>query len=129
MKKVFAFIITLMYLGVSSGFVVAIHHCMGSVAGASLGMAGSNNTCGKCGMDRGSNKCCKDEVKLVKLQDAQKIGNGALQITIPTGIIHHSDYNNTDPVTGLTAFNMPAVHAPPGHVTTSRCLLHCVFRI
>ena len=129
MKKVFSFIIALIYLAVSSGIVVEIHHCMGTVAGASLGAAVTNNTCGKCGMDKGSNKCCKDEVKLVKLQDAQKLGNGALQITIPTVIIPHSDYNNTDPVIGLTAFNMPVVHAPPGHVTTSRCILHCVFRI
>lgn len=129
MKKVFAFVIALIYLAVSSGIVVEIHHCMGTVTGASLGAAVVSNTCGNCGMVKGSNKCCKDEVKLVKLQDAQKVSNGAWQINIPTVIIHHSDYNNTDPVIGLTAFNMPVVHAPPGHVTTSRCILHCVFRI
>ena len=129
MKKVFAIIIAVIYLAVSSGFVVEIHHCMGTVAGASLNLAGSNNTCGKCGMEKGSKKCCKDELKLVKLPDAQKPVNGALQLIVPTAISYHSYYNNTVPVTGQAAFGMPAVHAPPGHLTTSRCILHCVFRI
>ncbi len=66
-----------MYLLVSTGLLVEIHHCMGRVAGAELHLfaTASTTACGKCGMEKGleSRHCCKDEIKQVKISDDHQV--------------------------------------------------------
>jgi hypothetical protein len=66
MKKLFASILLLVYFVVSTGFVVSVHYCMNKVDSVQLGSG--DEECGKCGMIiEDSNRCCKDDVKLVKM--------------------------------------------------------------
>ncbi|HEU4470806.1 MAG TPA: hypothetical protein VFR58_06985 [Flavisolibacter sp.] len=69
MKRLLASIILLLYFTVSSGFVVSLHYCMNRLDSAQLGDSGSDK-CGKCGMHKGDNNCCRDEVKIVKLESS-----------------------------------------------------------
>ena len=71
MKKLFASILLLVYFTASTGFVVSIRYCMNKVDSVELGDT-SSDKCGKCGMHvEDSGGCCKDDVKMVKLQTDQ----------------------------------------------------------
>ena len=68
MKKLAASILVLVYLTVTTGFVVSVHYCMGKLSAIELGYTGKTD-CGKCGMNlQKSHGCCKDDVRLVKMQ-------------------------------------------------------------
>jgi hypothetical protein len=66
MKKILASILFLVYFAVSTGFVVSMHYCMDRFDSAQLGASG-NDKCPKCGMHKDGG-CCRDVVKVVKLQ-------------------------------------------------------------
>lgn len=67
MKKLTAFILLLIYFTVSTGFVVSMHYCMNQFDSVQVGAA--SDKCSKCGMHTAdSGGCCRDEVKVVKLQ-------------------------------------------------------------
>ncbi|HMR91348.1 MAG TPA: hypothetical protein PKC69_03495 [Chitinophagaceae bacterium] len=73
MKKAVVSILLLCYLAFTSGVVISQHFCMNKLDATSL-FAEKKDDCGRCGMDvADSNGCCKDEVKLVKLDEEQKI--------------------------------------------------------
>ena len=61
------------YLGVTTGVVINFHYCMEKLASAKL-FDTKSTKCGKCGMDiLGSNGCCRDEVKIVKMEEDQQV--------------------------------------------------------
>ena len=68
MKKLAAFILLLTYFIFSTGFVVSVHWCMNKVDSVQWGDTTSDE-CGKCGMHiQRSGGCCKDDVKVMKVQ-------------------------------------------------------------
>src|ERR1044072_4312735 len=91
MKKVFALFIAVLYLAVSSGLAVEIHHCMGKIADFSLKTSHSDK-CASCGMLKGTNKCCKDELKFIKIQDSYKLLNVNYELGVPEFDVHTSLY-------------------------------------
>ncbi len=72
MKKIIASIILISYLAVTCGVIVNFHYCMNRLASTQFFEAESK-TCGKCGMHTDdSNGCCRDEVKVIKMEVDQK---------------------------------------------------------
>ncbi len=72
MKKLVVIAICLAYLAVSSGVIVNLHYCMNRLASADL-FTSESEKCGKCGMDiHKSDGCCRDEVKLLKMDEDQR---------------------------------------------------------
>lgn len=80
-------------------------------------------------MEKGANKCCKDELKLIKLQDSYKLDSAGFRLSIDELVIiknHHlansslinqvssQDYNN---------------HSPPRYPAVPLCIMNCIFRI
>ncbi|MBS1655360.1 MAG: hypothetical protein JSU05_10980, partial [Bacteroidetes bacterium] len=75
MKKLLVSIIAVVYFAISSGVVINMHYCMNRFDSAQLG-AKTADYCSKCGMHTGKSKgCCHDEVKLIKLQQDQKLSD------------------------------------------------------
>jgi len=126
MKKFLIAILAIIYMGVSSGFAMTIHYCMGKIS--SVELLTHTDKCGKCGMKTGSG-CCKDDFKIFKINDAHKIISNDINIFSPVAIIdnlksildsdlHHtqitSNYNN---------------NSPPVSQGISLCILNSVFRI
>lgn len=71
MKSVLTTILLAVYFIVNTGFVVNLHYCMDRYHSWELGTS-EKEKCGTCGMKNStSNDCCRDEVKLVKLQQDQ----------------------------------------------------------
>ena len=98
MKKLFVFILSLLYLCSSAGAAVHVHYCMGELDGWAFGIQ-KDGTCSTCGMEKGksnNNNCCRDEQAFVKSTTDQrsieqsnvlpKITETKLPVTL-TGII------------------------------------------
>jgi hypothetical protein len=127
MKKVFALLMAVLYLTVSTGLAVEIHHCMGEITDFSL-TASTEKQCSSCGMAKGSNNCCKDELKFVKLQDAYKLLNVDYKFSIPQCILPKLYYSLTEVQLRPVSLTKESSHGPP-YYTSSLCILHSTFRI
>ncbi len=65
------FMVTMIYMTVSSGIAMEIHYCMGKQAGIDF-YDTATGKCGRCGMKEKKGGCCSDEHKFYKLADAHK---------------------------------------------------------
>jgi hypothetical protein len=129
MKKVLSLFIALLYLATSSGLALQVHYCMDQIAGFTLAQE-EQGSCGKCGMEKASGSCCKDELKFVKLEDAHKLLAADFQLHPPVAVIN--DYTGLFNITSIDLLQVsgPAyAHPPPGTSAKSLNILHCVFRI
>ena len=128
MKKLLASILLLVYFTVSTGFVVSVHYCMNKVDSIELG-DNSSDQCGKCGMHvEDSGGCCKDDVKMVKMQVDHSVAKTAspdFSLQLPGKAIH-SDYLFA--IANNTLNKYPLAHGPPLS-DQDTYLLNCVFRL
>ena len=130
MKKALLAILLVSYLAVSSGIVVNFHYCMNRLASTEW-FAMESKQCGECGMNmQKSHGCCHDEVKVVKMEDDQKITSSVsfdlptldMPAQIPSEFISTSFYN-----CNVTA--NPDNHPPPLLSDQDTYIANCVFRI
>jgi hypothetical protein len=128
MKRSAVAILAIIYLAISSGVVVNIHYCMGKMSSVKL-QAWVPNTC-ICGKKMESKKgCCKTELKVVKMQNAQKIAYAdyafnvpVTTIATPLNLLQSPFYNSTPAI-------LPGGHSPPILSGTDTYLRNCVFRV
>jgi hypothetical protein len=140
MKKTLVAILALVYFTTSVGATVHMHFCMDKLVSWGLGKNSTNKkSCSYCGMSKSptdkhcskENKgCCKDEQKIVKLENDQKISEASLQLSqisaeAVTPIF--SDYS-LEYISSITEV-YPVTHAPPGTQNVSLFVLNCIFRI
>ena len=74
MKRLLTLFIALIYLVMSTGFVMNSHYCMGKLSSIELGRLEVKKCI--CGMRIDStkkNKCCHSKVDVVKLEDSLKL--------------------------------------------------------
>jgi len=127
MKKFSIAILAFIYLGVSSGIAMNVHYCMGKIS--SVDLMHNSDKCGKCGMKKGKGGCCKDEFKIVKLNDAHKLISNEVNFSIPVGAVNNN-YSNYNTNLVFKEINyLVNNNSPPGSQCTSLNILHCVFRI
>ena len=128
MKKLFASILLLVYFTVSTGFVVSVHYCMDKVDSVQLGDT-SADKCGKCGMHiESSDGCCKDDVKMIKMQVDQSFA----KIAVPDFSLHlavlQADEYYVVAYTNTPEEKHPLAHGPPISKQDTY-LQNCVFRL
>jgi hypothetical protein len=113
MKKLTAAILLLVYFVVSTGFVVSVHYCMNKVNAVELGHI-TTEECGKCGMFvEDSDGCCKDEVKVVKMQVDGLIAKiTAATFSLPPVVSTTTDFLFT-PLFYKLEKAEPVAHGPP----------------
>jgi hypothetical protein len=132
MKKFIISILAVLYLGLSTGATVHMHFCMGKLIGSSLWHNDTSDLCSKCGMQKkaSKNKCCKDEHKVVKIEQDQKItivDENLTDISL-IDIIDDNFIINTAFVNTLIE-EASISNAPPLGVKTPIYIRNCVFRI
>lgn len=124
MKKFTIAILAIFYLTVSSGIAMSIHYCMANVVSVSL--MHTEDEDGGCGMEKG---CCKDEFKIVKLNDSHKLISNDIKIFTPELILNNSKTNlDTRLLANLNSSEFKN-HSPPQSSGFSLNILYCVFRI
>ncbi len=129
MKRFAATLLAIIYFSVSSGMVMNMHYCMGKLSSVKLAvLPDATCACGKKAEKK--MKCCRTEVKLVKVTDVQQKSVIAdvsfpLPIAAPVAelnLLQASFYN--------AQINVhPQVHAPPLLSEQDTYLRNCVFRI
>ncbi len=133
MKKLLVSIFAVFYLGLSSGAVVHLHYCMDKLVEWNLLNEGNNDLCGNCGMPKNhkknKNDCCREDVQLLKITDAQKITDNInpahLSITLaPVPSFIETACTNIPEVILNNSFIPPPLLHDPGIF-----LRNCVFRI
>jgi hypothetical protein len=130
MKKIVVSILLICYLAVSSGVIINFHYCMNRLASTEL-FAFEGERCGKCGMHTDeSNGCCRDEVKIVKMVDDQKLTAAFAYVHLSLDAISQkpSDFIVT------SFYNVPLTrhflnHFPPLLSEQDTYLQNSVFRI
>jgi len=128
MKKASGIILLAVYFVFSSGLVVNMHCCMKSMDSIQAGSS-SVIPCSREDMHpSGTNKCCGNEVKILKIIDDQQVtgivfGFSSPHISAGTSAIFDSKLFS-GMVTGCTTDN----HSPPLNKRDSY-LQNCVFRI
>ena len=79
MKRLLTLLIALIYLVMSTGFVMNSHYCMGKLSSIELGRSEVKKCI--CGMRIDStkkNKCCHSIIDVVKLEDSHKSTTSAV---------------------------------------------------
>ncbi len=128
MKKFAASILLLFYFVVSTGFVVSVHYCMDKVNAVELSDI-TNQECSKCGMFiKESDGCCKDEVKVVKMQVDQLIAKLVKADFILPFIVSNSTQYLFTPLLNKIERSEPVAHGPPLSEQDTYLQI-CVFRI
>ena len=129
MKKFITVIIALAYFTVSTGFTVNLHYCMDKLYAAELG-ASTIDKCSKCGMEiETSNGCCKDDVKIIKLQQDQTPAQFvAVDFFLTPAQLPQSGFLNIEDYRGVILPEQKA-HAPPLLNYQYTYLTNCVFRL
>ena len=132
MKKFIVSILAFLYLGLSTGATVHMHFCMGKFIGSSLWHNEKSDLCSKCGMTKtnSKNKCCKDEHKVIKVEQDQKSADAAYQMVQLTSVL-----------ISFSHFVIPEIYvssiiegglysnAPPLTYQVPIYIRNCVFRI
>jgi hypothetical protein len=133
MKRLFIFVLAVLYISSSCEASVYLHYCMGKAIGFSFSQEKSG-TCHRCGMKKSAKGmgCCKDEQKIIKTDKTQKItdlvSSGSQQkkfITVLTAY-HALTANTRQP---STVIYYP-FHGPPrGKSKVPLYLMNCLFLI
>ena len=127
MKKFIFLILTLAYITSTSGATIYLHECMGKVIDWNLHANGDK--CEKCGMHKNNaGDCCKDIVKVYKLQTAH---------SIPTFDFHLFSLALTPPAFFLqdvkifytASITQPYYVSPPPKASVGICVFNCTFLI
>lgn len=113
MKKLATTILLLIYFVVSTGFVVSVHFCMDELNSIELGEV-TDSECNQCGMIiKDSDGCCKDEVKVMKMQVDQNLAK-LVKISFPIPLItSFSTQFLFTPLVSDASANEPVAHGPP----------------
>ena len=130
MKKIFAAIVLLAYFTVSTGFTVNLHYCMNELSSWDIGHS-DDEMCGQCGMKvKRSSGCCKNEVKVVKLQqDVTGAHAIAYNFSIPALSTHSFEILSIAPSILEREYLSPLAHGPPLISEQDTYLRNCVFRL
>lgn len=129
MKKTVSAILIVVYVIMSCGVMINQHYCMNRFQSFDLFTTG-NKDCNQCGMTmKDQAGCCKDEIKIVKLQDDQNVSAVTFSIKkveVPAQFL---------PDFIAVSFNISAkplqqvYEVPPDLSDQDAYLQNCVFRI
>lgn len=130
MKKIFILVISLLYLGMSTGIALNIHFCMNRVVSVALHLgAEEEDACGTCGMDKTDNHCCKDVTKVVKLSDNHQPSHFSYAFLSISSDLLLNQEGFIIPTQGLSAAPARNYWPPPPRELNQLYLVHSVFRI
>ena len=128
MKRFLIVIFALLYIGLSSGITLTIHHCMGKLVEVGIWQ---DETCNTCGAKHAHKSCCSAETQFIKISDDQNVDQLQVIKYVPMAIALLFDLRDLYnlPETEQEA-NIP-VHSntPPEWSGTDRLIHHCTFLI
>ena len=131
MKRLFAWLLAIIYLFSSIGATMRLHYCMGRLVEWKFGES-TSSTCSRCGMKKkpgSASGCCKDEYRQIKVEKAQKPTENYFQFPETITAITHINSAYSILFSPVSTANFAKINAPPPHYNSSLNVLHCVYRI
>lgn len=132
MKRFTIFLLLLLYVTVSSGFTVHLHYCMGELVESNLSHS-HESTCGGCGMEKddpSADGCCKDEHKLLKVDQDKKLAElAAKQKLMNADQDQLFSVVAAECITVTAVVQLPFSNAPPQQVVVPHYLFYRNLRI
>jgi hypothetical protein len=126
MKKIFAFILAVLYLCTTTGMVLNVQYCMGKVS--NIKVDNYSKTACKCGSSMKTSGCCSSELKVVKLQNAHNAIVPSFAFDTPVQILSSTFYSIA-PALLAGQKDHVSIHGPPLVSSPPVYLKNCVFRI
>jgi len=123
--------IAVFYLAATSGMVINVHYCMGKISSISFNEEADHNdgACGKCGMVKAENHCCKDEVAKGKLNESHQTSVVAFELAAASAVTPIRMTVLSDPEQGQSRIPIVDYFSPPPRVLNRVYLDVNVFRI
>lgn len=130
MKKIFIFILAVVYLAASTGVIMQRHYCMNRLVGWSLSQQ-QEDMCSTCGMDKKDKKkgCCNDQTIKVKISDDQQSNFTSVHFDSPVYPVVHEYMVYESSILISYRHNYIAGQGPPGNTKIPVFLRNNVFRI
>ena len=133
MKKLFVFILAVIYLSEASGMGLHLHYCMDKLV--SWGLTESNKKCFtcdhsiSCAPTVGCKDCCKDELKTAKFDNANKVDQVLLTRNFPLVTVHLFSSLEVPCIVPYTTTRANNINAPPSPYKVPIFIFNRVFRI
>ena len=130
MKKIIFLIATMAYMFSTTGATVYIHHCMGNVVDWDF-KKNDVESCGTCSMVKdASNDCCKDEIKVLKIDQADKHPETAAnQLSFKDVILPLTYFALNQQIFTINKKEFPPVDIALNETVPDLCILHCTYQI
>lgn len=130
-KKLLLFIVAVFYLAATSGMVINVHYCMGKISSITFNEDADHNegACGKCGMLKTQNHCCKDEISKGKVNDSHQTSTALFDLAAASSAVPVRTALLSDPEQGQSAIPILTYFSPPPRVLNRVYLDINVFRI
>ncbi len=128
MKKFLILLLTFAYLASTSGATIYIHQCMGKTIAWDI-KENEGSKCTKCGMHKNApNDCCKDHVKVLKVQNDQNLTKINFERDFIPGLLPQKFLSFSDRLVYNFKKNTQS-YTPPLSSKTDYCILYCTFLI
>ncbi len=128
MNRVVAFILAVLYLVFSAGITLDLHYCMGKIAAVKIETPSGKDTHLTCSV-KPKKDCCKDELKVLKINDAHKTVASDYHFRVPVEQISQATFYSSFFSETLQAAIANKANAPPLLSSPNIFLKNCVFRI
>jgi len=123
MKKVVAFIVAILYLGLTTGLAVNIHYCMGEISQVQFESYNDNDLC------KTKMPCCGHDYHLVKVSDEHQQASTNLNLKAPVAELHFFIPSIDELVSSTVPRNITNANSPPLLSDPDIYVQNCVFRI
>lgn len=133
MKKLFVFILAVIYLSEASGMGLHLHYCMDKLV--SWGLTQSQNKCStcehtiSCSPKIACKDCCKDELKTAKIDNANKKELNFLVRNLPLENVYHYSLLEVPGIVPYTTIRANSINAPPDPYKVPIFIFNRVFRL
>ena len=128
MKRFLIVIFALLYVGLSSGITLTLHHCMGKLVEVNMWQA---ETCNTCGAKYAHKSCCSTETEFIKISDDQNVDQLQVIKHVPVAIALRLEVRRLCSVRESRRGTDFSIYAdtPPEWSGTDRLIRHCTFLI
>ncbi|MEJ5962950.1 HYC_CC_PP family protein [Pedobacter immunditicola] len=132
MKRILLIFLAVFYFGISQGAIVYFHYCMGELV--QMGMTESKpSLCEFCGMDSKESRektCCKQESKLLQVDNVQKMAASHFQFEqAPVIVLKNIIWEARNIAVPIELGKASLSNAPPQEQDVPVFIRNCTYRI
>jgi hypothetical protein len=123
MAKIAAFILALLYLGVTTGLAVNIHYCMGKISAIKFENYTEKDAC------KTKMPCCQHHYQFIKVSAEHEQVAKDILVKAPVVELQIFNHPGAELFSSLPQQKITQANSPPLLTTPDICVQNCIFRI